>query len=181
MMIMRDNRCISIVGCGSMGFALAHRLLLSGFTVVMGSRYPDKRKETEFEIVSIDECIRRSTIIFIAIHPEHYIDSLVSHLERDPSLLNEKILVDLSNQTRKKLNLNEPSNADQSVRYGFSSSSTSTGTAIAMLAIVYMPSNLACIFQLAYSFNDNSQTRFIGENGLMTGKGKLASLLGFLT
>ncbi|CAF0982061.1 unnamed protein product [Rotaria magnacalcarata] len=94
---MRDNRCISIVGCGSMGFALAHGLLLSDFTVVMSSRYPDKRKETEFEIVSIDECIRRSTIIFIAIHPAHYINSLVSHLERNPSLFNEKILVDLSN------------------------------------------------------------------------------------
>ena len=60
---MHANRCIGIVSCGSMGFTLDHRLLLSGFTVVMGSRYPNKREETEFEIVSIDECICRSTII----------------------------------------------------------------------------------------------------------------------
>ncbi len=67
---MHGNRCIGIVGCGNMGFALAHRLLLSGFPVVMGSRYPNKRISTQFEIVSIIECIRRSPIIFVAIRPE---------------------------------------------------------------------------------------------------------------
>jgi len=107
------NRCIGIVGCGNMGFALAHRLLLCGFTVVMGSRCPDKRNGTEFEIVSIVECIRRSPIIFVAIHPEYYTDSLVSHLEIHPSLFNGKILIDLSNQTGKKSHLNDSSNAER--------------------------------------------------------------------
>ncbi|CAF4013754.1 unnamed protein product [Rotaria sordida] len=110
---MHRNQCIGIVGCGNMGFALADRLFLCGFTVVMGSRYPDKRNGTQYEIVSIVECIRRSSVIFIAIHPEHYIDSLVSHIEHEPLLFNGKILIDLSNQTCKKLNLNDSSNAEQ--------------------------------------------------------------------
>jgi predicted dinucleotide-binding enzyme len=96
-----------------MGFALAHRLLLSGFSVVMGSRYPNKRISTQFEIVSIIECICRSPIIFVAIRPEDYIDSLVSHLQMDPLLFNKKILIDLSNETGKKLDMNESSNAEQ--------------------------------------------------------------------
>jgi metalloreductase STEAP2 len=110
---MHGNRCIGIVGCGNMGSAIAHRLLLCGFTVVMGSRCPDKRNGRQFEIVSIVECIRRSAITFIAIHPEHYTDSLVSHLEIDPSLFNGKILIDLSNQTGKKSHLNDSSNAER--------------------------------------------------------------------
>ena len=110
---MHSNRCIGIIGCGDMGFALANRLYLCGFTVVMGSRCPDKRTGTQLEIVSIIECIRRSPIIFIAIHSDNYIDSLVSHLQLDPLLFNGKILIDLSNQTGKRLQLKEPSNAEQ--------------------------------------------------------------------
>ncbi|CAF4710112.1 unnamed protein product [Rotaria sp. Silwood1] len=110
---MNGNQCIGIVGCGNMGFALADRLFLCGFTVVMGSRCPDKRTGTQFEVVSIVECIRRSPIIFVAIHPEHYIESLASHLEHEPLLFNGKILIDLSNQTGKKLHLNDSSNAER--------------------------------------------------------------------
>ncbi|CAF1054121.1 unnamed protein product [Rotaria sordida] len=110
---MNDNRCISIVGCGNMGFTLAHRLFLCGFTVVMGSRCPDKRNDTQLEIVSIVECIRRSPIIFVAIHPEHYIDSLVSHFDHEPSLFDRKILIDISNQTCEESHLNDSSNAER--------------------------------------------------------------------
>ncbi|CAF3646078.1 unnamed protein product [Rotaria sp. Silwood1] len=109
---MHDNRCIGIVGCGNMGLALAHRLLHCGFTVVMGSRYPDKRNGTQLEIISIVECIRRSSIIFVAIHSKHYIDSLVSHFEQEPSLFNEKILIDISNQPCEESYLNDSSNAE---------------------------------------------------------------------
>ncbi|CAF3016608.1 unnamed protein product [Rotaria sp. Silwood2] len=110
---MDDNRCIGIIGCGDMGFALAHRLLLCKFTVVMGSRCPVKRNSTQLEKVSIVECIRRSPIIFIAIHPQHYIDSLISHLELEPSLFDGKILIDLSNQSCQKSHLNDFSNAER--------------------------------------------------------------------
>jgi predicted dinucleotide-binding enzyme/DMSO/TMAO reductase YedYZ heme-binding membrane subunit len=110
---MHSNRCIGIVGCGDMGYAIAYRLYLCGFTIVMGSRTPDKRTGSQFEIVSIVECIRRSPIIFIAIHLENYIDSLVSHLQIDPLLFNGKILIDLSNQPGKKSHLKESSNAEQ--------------------------------------------------------------------
>ncbi len=44
---------------------------------------------------------------------EDYIDSLVSHLEMDPLLFNKKILIDLSNETGKKSDMNESSNAEQ--------------------------------------------------------------------
>ncbi|CAF3168090.1 unnamed protein product [Rotaria sp. Silwood2] len=110
---MYGDRCIGIVGCGNMGFALAHRLYLCGFTVIMGSRYPDKRSGTKFEIVSTVECIRRSPIIFVAIQPEHYIDSFVSHLEHESSLFDGKILIDLSNQPSEKLHSNDFSNAER--------------------------------------------------------------------
>lgn len=110
---MHTNRVIGIIGCGNMGFALARRLLLCNFTVVMGSRWPNQRKDPEIEIISIMECIHRSTIIFIAIHAEYYTDSLIVLLEHDRSLFNEKILIDLSNQTSKKLNLNDLSNAEK--------------------------------------------------------------------
>ncbi|CAF3650728.1 unnamed protein product [Rotaria socialis] len=109
---MNDDQCISIVGCGNMGLALAHRLFLSGFTVVLGSRSPDKQIDTKFEIVSTAECIRRSPIIFVAIRPENYIDSLVSCLEHESSLFNGKILIDLSNQSSETMHQNEYSNAE---------------------------------------------------------------------
>ncbi|CAF3781521.1 unnamed protein product [Rotaria sp. Silwood1] len=110
---MHENRCIGIVGCGNMGFALAHRLSLYGFTVLMGSRCPDKHNDREFEIVSTVECICRSPMIFVALRPEHYINSLISHLEHDPSLFEGKILIDLSNEPLDKSHLNDISNAER--------------------------------------------------------------------
>jgi predicted dinucleotide-binding enzyme len=110
---MHDNRCIGIVGCGNMGLAVAHRLSLYGFSVVMGSRCPDRQNSTQLEIVFIVECIRRSPIIFVAIHPEHYIDSLVSYFEQEPSLFNKKILIDLSNEPCEKSHQNDSSNAER--------------------------------------------------------------------
>jgi predicted dinucleotide-binding enzyme len=98
---MNDHRCIGIIGCGNMGYALARRLTLAGFTVIMGSRSPDSRLHTEFEITSIAECINRSSIIFIAIHAEHYTNVLVSPLEHDSTLFDGKILIDISNQLKR--------------------------------------------------------------------------------
>ncbi|CAF0944314.1 unnamed protein product [Adineta steineri] len=99
---MADPRCVGIIGCGNMGFALAHRLTLSGFTVLMGSRNPAIRPNTHFQITTIMECINRSTILFIAIHAEHYTNVLISPLEHNPALFNGKILIDISNQLNKR-------------------------------------------------------------------------------
>ena len=99
---MHDQRSVGIIGCGNMGFALGHRLILSGYTVLMGSRNPDARHNLHFEITTIPDCINRSSVLFIAIHPEHYTNVLISPLEHNPTLYDGKILIDISNQLKKK-------------------------------------------------------------------------------
>ena len=110
---MNDQRCVGIIGCGNMGYALAHRLTLSGFTVLMGSRSPDFRHHLQYEITSILDCINRSSIIFIAIHAEHYTNVLVSPLEHHPTLFDGKILIDISNQISKRHRQDDFSNAER--------------------------------------------------------------------
>lgn len=110
---MNEDKCIGIIGYGNMGLAIAHRLYLSGLAVIIGSRSPNKYQGTKYEVVSIAECIHRSNIIFIAIHPEYYVDSLVSHIDYEPLLFDGKILIDLSNQTADNVNPNDASNAEQ--------------------------------------------------------------------
>ncbi|CAF0752221.1 unnamed protein product [Rotaria sp. Silwood1] len=110
---MDDNRCIGIIGCGNMGLAIAHRLTMSGFTVLMGSRNPDIRQHVNFEITSITDCIIRSSIIFIATHAEHYTNTLISPLEHNPTLFEGKILIDVSNQLDRNPDGDEVSNAER--------------------------------------------------------------------
>ncbi|CAF0831644.1 unnamed protein product [Adineta ricciae] len=109
---MADQRCIGIVGCGNMGFALARRLTRSGFTVLMGSRDVKIRPHINVEITSIIECIERCSIIFIAIHPEHYTTTLLSPLDQNPTLFDGKILIDVSNHLNNQLQEDELSNAE---------------------------------------------------------------------
>ena len=96
-----------------MGFAVAHRLLLSGYTVIMGSRNPDRRRHQTFEITSIPNCIHRTSIIFIAVHAEHYTNTLISYLEHEPKLFDGKILIDLSNQLIQHGSDSDLSNAER--------------------------------------------------------------------
>jgi predicted dinucleotide-binding enzyme len=110
---MNNQRCVGIIGCGNMGFALARRLTLSGYTVLMGSRNPDLRHDLDFKITSIPDCINRSSIIFIAIHAEYYTNVLISPLEHNPTLFDGKILIDISNQLKKKPDEEEFSNAER--------------------------------------------------------------------
>lgn len=110
---MNDQRCAGIIGCGNMGFALAHRLSISGYTVLMGTRNVDVRNHSHFEITSILDCIKRSSMVFVAIHAEHYTNVLISPLEHNAKLFDGKILIDLSNQLKKKLRQDELSNAER--------------------------------------------------------------------
>lgn len=110
---MTDQRCVGVIGCGNMGLALAHRLNLSGFTVLMGSRDPTIRRQLPFEVTSIPDCIRRSAVLFVAIHPEHYTNTLVSPLEHEPKLFDGKILIDISNGLSRKLKEDDLSNAER--------------------------------------------------------------------
>ncbi|UJR17735.1 hypothetical protein I4U23_004633 [Adineta vaga] len=110
---MNDDQCIGVLGSGNMGQAIAYRLFESGFRVVLGSRSPAKRQGTKYEVVTIVECIRRSSIIFVAVHPENYKDSLLSCFSNEPLLFDGKILIDLSNQTSELTHPQESSNAEQ--------------------------------------------------------------------
>jgi predicted dinucleotide-binding enzyme len=110
---MSDQRCVGIIGCGNMGFALARRLIHSGYTVLMGSRNPDLKRHGNFDVTTIPDCIHRSSIIFIAIHGEHYTNALISPLEHESTLFNGKILIDISNQLKKDIGQDELSNAER--------------------------------------------------------------------
>lgn len=110
---MSDQRCIGIIGCGNMGIAIAGRLFLSGYNVLIGSRNPENRKYLNFEITTIPDCISRSSIIFIAIHAEHYTNALISPLEHNVTLFDGKILIDVSNQSEKKSKEDDISNAER--------------------------------------------------------------------
>jgi predicted dinucleotide-binding enzyme len=96
-----------------MGYALAHRLTQSGFTVIMGSRTPDRRDRRTYEVTSITDCITRTSILFIAIHAEHYTNVLVTPLEMNSKLFDGKILIDVSNQLRTTCKSNDLSNAER--------------------------------------------------------------------
>ncbi|CAF0732222.1 unnamed protein product [Rotaria sordida] len=110
---MNHDQCVGIIGCGNMGLAIAHRLTLSGFTVLIGSRNPDIRYHVEFEITSIIDCVIRSSIIFVATHAEHYTNTLISPLEHHPTLFDEKILIDISNQLDNRSREDGLSNAER--------------------------------------------------------------------
>lgn len=110
---MEEKRCVGIIGCGNMGFALARRLTLAGYTVVMGSRRPGSQQHLHFDVTTIPDCIHRSSILFIAIHADHYTNVLISPLEHNSSLFNGKILIDLSNQLKSKSQSDEFSNAER--------------------------------------------------------------------
>lgn len=96
-----------------MGFALVHRLSLYGFHIIMGSRDPEKHTDQPYQIVPIIECLRRSSVIFIALHPEHYMHSLLFHFEHQSSVFDEKILIDLSNELPDHSHQDQASNAER--------------------------------------------------------------------
>ncbi|CAF4492712.1 unnamed protein product, partial [Didymodactylos carnosus] len=87
-----------------MGRALVKRLIFSGYQVLIGSRQPDDRRKllnddvylNDVEVTSIDQCIERNQIIFVALHMESYQSILVVNTDK----FQGKILVDVSNQTK---------------------------------------------------------------------------------
>ena len=104
---MRASSTLSIVGTGDYARALAHRLIHTGYHVVCGSRYPDKRNVSArdktlgtVEVTSIDVSIQESDIIFLAIPPGKAVDTLEPHT----NAMAGKILVDVSNGKCKEKN-----------------------------------------------------------------------------
>ncbi|XP_046864239.1 metalloreductase STEAP4-like [Xenia sp. Carnegie-2017] len=101
---------LTVLGTGDFGRALTKRLSTAGYHVVMGSRNPEKCRGLlhllPFNIVSLNDALEHSDIIFLAI-PLHGYDSLSTSLG---SQLNGKIVVDVSNRTQ--TSFNELSNAE---------------------------------------------------------------------
>ena len=92
---------VSILGTGDLARALAKRFALHGFDVVCGSRDPKDRdfrardpsfEELSVDIVSIEECLKFSDIIILALHADHI------NLTKYQRLLAGKILVDTTNE-----------------------------------------------------------------------------------
>jgi len=99
-----DLRNIGVIGSGNFARALAKRLYYAGYNVVIGSRHPNMRSLSavddcfcDISLASVEDCIKRTSIIFLAIHAANYKDCLNSSI----GLLQEKIIVDVSNRDRK--------------------------------------------------------------------------------
>ncbi|CAH1266281.1 STEAP3 [Branchiostoma lanceolatum] len=98
----RDGRdpgrqTVAILGSGDYSRSLAGRLVQAGFTVVVGSRDPDRN--ARFFTQGADVTTRRAALsgaglVFVAIHRENYPD-----LQADRDALAGKILIDVSNNT----------------------------------------------------------------------------------
>ncbi|XP_071078489.1 metalloreductase STEAP4-like [Haliotis cracherodii] len=106
------SRRIGIIGTGTFGRALAKRLILSGYDVIIGSRKPASRKLSEYdeclrdvELTKITECVNLCEVVFVALHAEHFQDTLSPLTD----IFNNTITIDVSNRDRPS---NKISNAE---------------------------------------------------------------------
>ncbi|XP_008064391.1 metalloreductase STEAP4 isoform X1 [Carlito syrichta] len=97
---------VCIFGTGDFGRSLGFKMLQCGYSVVFGSRNSQMSSLLPHgaEVLSYSEAAKKSDIIIIAIHREHY-NFLTELIE-----LNGKILVDVSNNL--KINQYPESNAE---------------------------------------------------------------------
>ena len=128
---MSVQRTLSILGTGDFGRALAKRFLENGFNVVLGSRRPEKRNLVRYDealrgacVVSIDDCIRASDVIFLAIHTEVHV-----YLPQYEDILAGKIIVDVSNVHKRS---KRKSNAEKIAQYGRSLASQERDLGLAL-------------------------------------------------
>lgn len=97
------SKKLGVIGTGDFARAFTIRAQRANFDVVMGSRDPTHRHLESIDpslsktiLLDIADCIAHSDIIINAIHPVNY-----TMLSRFRNELKEKILVDVSNSTRK--------------------------------------------------------------------------------
>ena len=98
------NKVITILGTGDYGRSLAKRLLQNRYPVVFGSRCPHNknlgkidRDLEDVRVLSMEQSIQASDVIFVAIPPWAFYN-----LEPYRHLLADKIVVDVSNTTKRK-------------------------------------------------------------------------------
>ncbi|KAL5005116.1 hypothetical protein ScPMuIL_018572 [Solemya velum] len=108
-----NDRTVGVIGTGNFARALAKRLYYAGYDVVIGSRKPNERNIMaigeclcDITLTSIDDCIKQSKLLFLAVHAENYKDCLSRHFDR----LNDRIIVDVSNR-------DSPSKTDSNAEY----------------------------------------------------------------
>ncbi|XP_069815573.1 metalloreductase STEAP4-like [Dendropsophus ebraccatus] len=102
-----EKPTVCIFGTGDFGRSLGLRLIQCGYSVVFGSRNPNSSNLVPkgAEILSHTEAAKKSSIVIIAIHREHY-DYLTGFADG----LKGKVLVDVSNNL--KINQYPESNAE---------------------------------------------------------------------
>ncbi|XP_039734128.1 metalloreductase STEAP4 [Pteropus medius] len=102
-----EQGTVCIFGTGDFGRSLGLKMLHCGYSVVFGSRNPQKSSllPKGAEVLSYSEAAQKSDIIFLTIHREHY-----DFLTELTGVLNGKILVDVSNNL--KINQYPESNAE---------------------------------------------------------------------
>ncbi|XP_052218149.1 metalloreductase STEAP4-like [Dreissena polymorpha] len=98
-----QRRRVGILGTGDFSRALAKRLLFSGYDVILGSRKPEKKAMSAIDqclcnvqLLSVEECIKSASIIFLAVHFDNVKELLTEHVVK----LEGKILIDVSNRDR---------------------------------------------------------------------------------
>uniref|UniRef100_A0A3Q3W5B3 Uncharacterized protein n=1 Tax=Mola mola TaxID=94237 RepID=A0A3Q3W5B3_MOLML len=95
-----EPELLCIFGTGDLGRSLGLRLLQSGYRVVYGSRRPHSSGPLPegAEVMSHESAAKLASVIFVCVHREHYefLETLTPHLEG-------KVLVDLSNNLKKKM------------------------------------------------------------------------------
>lgn len=100
---------VGILGTGDFSRSLAHRLVASGYQVVVGSRTPKRSTALfpeEAEVTTQLEAATQADLVFVALFPEHY-----STLVGLRQALAGKTLVDVSNAVT--VNRDGPSHAEQ--------------------------------------------------------------------
>ena len=97
------RRSVGILGTGDFARSLAKRLYFSGYDVTLGSRNPAQKALSAIDecfcnikVVTVDECIKSSAILFIAIHVENFKDLI----DDRQMILDGKIIIDVSNRDR---------------------------------------------------------------------------------
>lgn len=102
-----EQETVCIFGTGDFGRSLGLKMLHCGYSVVFGSRNPQKSSllPKGAEVLSYSEAAQKSDIILLTIHREHY-----DFLTELTGVLNGKILVDVSNNL--KINHYPESNAE---------------------------------------------------------------------
>ncbi|XP_053464460.1 metalloreductase STEAP4 isoform X2 [Nycticebus coucang] len=102
-----NKETICIFGTGDFGRSLGLKMLQCGYSVVFGSRNPQMSSllPSSAEVLSYPEAAKKSDIIILTIHREHY-----DFLTELTAVLNGKTLVDVSNNL--KINQYPESNAE---------------------------------------------------------------------